>query len=267
MKLVAFLQLRNELESGNLTRCLENCRRWADDIFIYDDCSTDGSQSVYENYTLKKNIIFAKERDFKSELFHKQQLLDLALTTSPDWIGWIDGDTILDRKLTNDCKTILKGITEDYLSAGIHNINMWRHPAYYRADSNFHGPKPKCIFWRASNLMHFRTKKKLHQEQSPLGYKQKMYDLSNNYLLHYGFASYESIVRKYLMYKSLGQSGWLLDRLIDEQTAFDLRHTEKEWFPVENIPKDFDLASKPKPLTYNEIRKFNNWEEYKREVG
>ena len=51
MRLVAFLQLRNELENGNLIRCLENCKKWADDIYIYDDCSDDGSQEIYQKYT------------------------------------------------------------------------------------------------------------------------------------------------------------------------------------------------------------------------
>ena len=98
MRIVAFLQLYNELENGNLVRCLENCTKWADDIYIYDDCSDDGSQDVYLKYTERGNIIFGSERNFKKELFHKQSLLEMALKSRPDWIGWIDGDTTLKRR-------------------------------------------------------------------------------------------------------------------------------------------------------------------------
>jgi len=108
MRLVAFLQLYNELENGNLIRCLENCKRWADDIYIYDDCSTDGSQEVYTQYTEKKNIILGSTHDFSMELFHKQQLLDLVLGSNPQWIGWIDGDCVLCKELTERCKTLGK---------------------------------------------------------------------------------------------------------------------------------------------------------------
>jgi len=43
MKIVAIMQLKDELDKGNLVRCLNNARLWADDIVIYDDCSSDGS--------------------------------------------------------------------------------------------------------------------------------------------------------------------------------------------------------------------------------
>lgn len=105
MKIIAFLQLYNELEKGHLTRCLTNCAQWADEICIYDDCSTDGSEDIYNLYAPPGNIIRGSLRDFAAEQYHKAALLELALSKEPDWIGWIDGDATLDRALTSDPKT------------------------------------------------------------------------------------------------------------------------------------------------------------------
>ena len=97
-KIVAFIQMYNEADKGNLERCLINCKQWADDIVIYDDASTDNSVEVAQKYT--KHIIRGKVNKFCAELDHKQQLLELALTLNPDWIMWMDCDEILDRKGT-----------------------------------------------------------------------------------------------------------------------------------------------------------------------
>jgi hypothetical protein len=92
VKLVAFIQMFNESSRGNLRRCLGNCKQWADDIVIYDDASTDDSVAVAREYT--DHIIVGKENCFRRELYHKEELLEYALTLSPDWIFWIDCDEI-----------------------------------------------------------------------------------------------------------------------------------------------------------------------------
>lgn len=263
MRVVAFLQLHNELENGNLIRCLENCKRWADDIFIYDDCSTDGSQSIYTKYTDPKNIILGRTRDFTDELFHKQQLLDLTIGSKPDWIGWIDGDTILCKQITEDCKGYLRTLDQMGKDGSyLHNLNLWRHPAFYRTDNAFNGLW-HVVFWKNTGRLFYNPIKKLHQQQYPNGL-QSVYRPSDDIpLVHFGFSSYRLIIKKYLTYKSYGQCGWALDRLIDEQTSFALEKSKKHWYPTENLPPDFDTALVPTPMTYNEVRNLQRWEEYK----
>ena len=51
MKIIAFTQMRNEIEKGNLFRYLENAKQWADEIVIYDDVSTDQSVEFARKYT------------------------------------------------------------------------------------------------------------------------------------------------------------------------------------------------------------------------
>lgn len=263
MRLIAFLQLRNEFENGNLIRCLENCKKWADDIYIYDDCSDDGSQDIYLKYTDASKIIMGEKRQFDRELFNKQKLLNLALKSNPQWIGWIDGDTILDRRLTNSCKEILDGVgRKGYGAVKLHNLNLWRHPAFYRLDNRFNDLW-HVVFWKNNGNLHYTPTASLHQRQYPKGIG-KIYALEYGYhLLHYGFSTKKQIVKKYLTYKSYGQSGWDLDRLIDEITSWEVLKVEKECFPLENVPQDYDCIKMPSQLTYNEYRAFNSWEEFK----
>jgi len=63
-------------------------------------------------------------------------------------------------------------------------------------------------------------------------------------LLHYGFASYEDIIRKYRVYKDAGQSGPDLLRLIDERTL-ELAEAESSWFPSHLVRA---TPEEPKPI-------------------
>ena len=256
----AILQLYNELEKGNLVRCLENCKQWADHIYIYDDCSTDGSQEIYLQYTPENNIIFGRERNFKRELFDKQELLELAKSSSPDWIFWQDGDAILDRDLTLNLKQILAQIPERVQGAYLHYINIWRSSSFHRVDNLF-GEGNFLVLWRNENL-EYLPQEGLHLPQFPSSIDiNKLAVLPYN-ILHYGFSSKEQIVRKYLTYKSLGQEGNDLERLIDEYSSFDLVKIPVECFPEENIPKNYLTENKPHPIVYDKYRKFRSYEEY-----
>ncbi len=260
MKIVAFLQLYNEFEKGNLIRCLENCKQWSDEIVIYDDCSDDGSNLIYKEYT--DHVIYGKERKFTSELAHKKELLKLALSLNPDWIGWIDGDVVFDKECTEGKLRLHAeyGSLHNIDAWAFHNINMWRDPSWYRLDNQFNTLNHIC-FWRNNGKLHYVEEEGLHKHQFPRGLDK--IEMSPNKILHYGFASYNNIINKYLTYKSYGQSGYTLDRLIDETSSFDLVKVPKEFFPIENIPTDYDVSRRPIPLTYNEVRNYESWEKYK----
>ena len=102
----------------------------------------------------------------------------------------------------------------------------------------------------------------MHQPQYPIGLNINSRKESNQAIIHYGFSDYEKIVNKYLTYKSYGQTGWDLDRLIDETASYTLEKLPKHIYPPENIPEDYKESIKPEPLTYDEVRQLNTWEEY-----
>lgn len=261
------LQARNESESGHLKRYLENIKKIADEIFIVDDASTDNSLEIYQQYTDKDHILRSEKRNFSNELYLKAALLPIILKSNPDWIVWSDADTILSKDLSD--RHLLAEFLEhlnrnDHDGAYLHNLNMWRHPAFYRYDNQFNGLW-HMVFWKNTGRLHYNPSPGLHQQQFPHGILKPHggRDNPNHELLHYGFASKDDIIRKYLTYKSYGQSGWALDRLIDEQSSFVLRKVPKDLFPAENLPDDYDTVEIPNALTYNEIRHFQSYEEYR----
>lgn len=256
-KIFAFLQLYNEYEKGNLIRCLDNCQQWADEIFIYDDCSTDGSVDIYLKYTDKNNIIIGEKNEFNRELFHKHQLLELTLAKQPDFIGWIDGDDILDKTLTESMQLFLNNLPSNIDGVSLHNINLWRDDRYYRIDNMFNGLH-KINIWRNNGQLSYSPNSGLHQPQHPSG----MNNICSfgNKLLHYGFSTKEAIIRKYLDYKAQGQSGWDLYRLIDEESSFSLEPVPIDWYPTKNIPTT--TGDQPTPIDYDDVRQYNSWTEY-----
>jgi glycosyltransferase involved in cell wall biosynthesis len=252
MKIVAVLQLWNELEKGNLIRCLDNVKQWADQIVIYDDGSTDGSQHVYEEYTTKDLMILSDKNEFANELFHKQEMLELALKLDPDWIGWTDGDAIFDREATYDLPGVIDRLeTMGGDAAYFHNVNLWKSESWYRVDNAWDGLDHVCL-WKNNGSLHYDPVAMLHQNQYPRGLNKILH--TGNRLLHYGFTSREKIVEKYLRYRACGQRGWELDRFLDERTSYMLLKADEDWYPDDALLDDFDDDECPVPETYEGVR-------------
>jgi len=228
LRLVGFLQMYNEQEKGNLERVLNHMKRFCDDIVIYDDGSTDNSIDLASKYT--SHIIKGEKNDFRSELSHKQKLLDLALTLKPDWIIWVDGDEVFDRNgelygIRALCKF---GMEKNIDGFYFQNFNLWKDLKHYRVDETWN--KLWAIkLWRNNNKLKFDIKSGLHQKLHPIGLKKIC--SSDIKLIHYGFSSSENIQQKYEMYKKNDQTGLLLERIKDE-TALKIKKFSRDWFPL-----------------------------------
>lgn len=225
MKIIAFAQLRNEIEKGNLEnwfRSVSVC----DFAYVYDQASTDGSQDYYKHQEfVEVSAELSKVNDFKNESLCKSRLLERLLLEHPDvnWILWIDGDTILDARLQKRdvLEKLLSSAQSDAISLG--HYNLWRNDLYYRVDNAYNGKHEEGIpaLWKNNGNLTFKVNDGLHQDQYPEGLGTHAYDPEdeNRYsLIHRGFATDEQIITKYNIYKSFGQQGWELERLIDETT-------------------------------------------------
>lgn len=210
---------------------------WSDNIVIYDDGSTDGTYEVLLN--AQENappgrevfIIRSDENDFKNEIVHKQILLDRALEIGSDWIMWLDADELIEaggHKMCPDGRKKIRTLMDDVSIDGwsFHEINLWRSDRFYRMDSQFNDGM-FVRMWRNNGRLKYDSRPGLHQRQYPLGV-DKVRD-SDIQILHYGFASDEAILRKYHTYKAHGQTGWALDRIINEDTL-RVRRVNPEWF-------------------------------------
>lgn len=230
VKLVGFVKCFNEGKTGNLERCLKHLSKFCDDVVFCDDSSTDNSLEIAKKYT--KNIIVMPD-EFKKELYHKQKLLELALSLNPDWIVSLDPDEILDRQGELD------GIRKLCHYGNKHNIdsfsflyyNLWKGTKDFRTDELWlKNWQPKL--WKNTGKLKFDVKEGLHLRQYPVGLK--MDRRTDVKIIHYGFATEDRVNKKYSNYQSLGQTGWSLERIKDEKTL-KLKQFSRDWFPLSTM--------------------------------
>jgi len=209
-----------------------------DVIVVYDDCSTEVVRPIYEQFGCV--VIYGLRNEFHRELYHKQQLLYVALTFKPDWVLWFDSDAILGRQFeTRDgAESVLKSCdTQGIHLLHLHNLNLWRSNRSYRVDNAFndlwHG-----VWWKNTGELHYSPVAKLHQKQYPQFWIDRdrvicnsKYPNESGKLIHFGFATDDDIATKYFKYRENGQTGWPLDRLVSEDDKLELQVAPDEWFP------------------------------------
>lgn len=252
MKLIAFIQMHNEAERGNLVRCLDNCRQWADDIVIYDDGSTDNSVEVARRYT--SHVICGQPNCFVRELFHKQQLLEYALSLNPNWIFWIDCDEIVDRAGTlGGLRALAECAPSETMAFGFREVNLWRSETYARTDGLFTGAWFVRL-WRVVPDMKIKTEKGLDRRSYPSHIDS--FSESDIKVIHYKFCDY----KKLLWGAGLGLlsrnelQSVAKDNFILNENKCACYRVPGEWFPPENIPPD--NWSEPKPIPLGDIRAY-----------
>ena len=238
-KIIGFSQLRNEASRGNLEnwfRCMEPC----DHIYIFDQASDDNSKDIYEQYKDKTTVIFSPTNRFTEELFCKAELYKLMLKEHPDvdWVLWLDGDLLLDGRLLKDNnlqKLCNKLDDADVDLPCFGHYNLWRSDNLYRVDNGYHNLHGHWFpLWGKPTTKYFAPKHGLHHGQVPENTtKAAKVDVS---VIHRGFSIDKDIIEKYKNYKALGQTGWALDRLIDEETL------TVEELPSGILPDWFELT-------------------------
>jgi len=240
MKIVGFSQLRNELELGNLEnwfKCMEVC----DEIYIFDQSSTDGSKEFYKQFD-NVHVIESPVNRFSEELKCKSELLKKLLEEQPDtdWIYWIDGDTLMDNRLLENngenIKNLLSSASEQHIDGiFLGHYNLWRSDVWHRVDDqyDYFMQAGRMVFWRNTGALSFPEEEGLHKSQHPQGITKAGRVPFN--LIHRGFATDEQLIYKYNLYKERGQTGWALDRLLKEDGL------TVERVPHEEIPAWMEL--------------------------
>ena len=242
MKVIGFAQLRNELSNGNLDGWFRDMFAVCDKIYIYDQASDDGSLEAYAGYGDKVVVIRSTTNNFENELLCKRVLLQKLLLENPDcdWVFWMDGDTRLDDRLT---KHRLDNLLEEGTQHGVDgfrlgHLNMWRSNCHYRLDNGYHNFHDwgRIPFWRNNGKLEFPNKPGLHHHNEPEGL-DSVVRIDYN-LLHLGFANDSAILARYNLYKSKGQQGPMLDRLIDEEGLWVKKVEDDDILPYESDNTD-----------------------------
>jgi len=252
MKLIGFSQLYNEKEKGNLENWFHCMNSICDKIYIYDQASTDGSREYYKTQD-KARVIYSETNNFKNEIKCKKTLLETLLEeeSDVDWIFWMDGDTILEKKglSRKNIESMLQHFEEkniDGLKLG--HYNLWRSKRHYRIDDSYHSIHDRGVmaFWKNNGNLKFSEKHGLHHFQYPEGIVNPV--RTNLNLIHMGFATDYQIMKKYDTYKERGQKGWALDRILSEET---LRVEELD---KHLIPNWLEVSSEVNPSQLKGIR-------------
>ncbi len=256
-KIVVIAQIYNEMRKGNLERFWKYIQPVCDGLVVYDDGSTDGS---YE-YMLDKAIftLRAGENDFENELNHKKILLEYALKLQPDFILRMDADELLTSNAQIELQNICKYADENNIDAiSFHEINLWRSHSWKRIDNSYNLGWFVRLWRVTPDLMYNETNPGLHQQDYPQSITtiKKTDSVS---VIHYGFDSDRSLAFKYFVYRSYGQTGWALERLLDEKTL-SLEKVNEKLFP----PSLYIDDDKPVQRSFNEA--LESLDDYKQEV-
>lgn len=247
MKLTCMAQIYNELETNNLPRFMDSIKRYCNSLVIYNDGCTDGSidwinNNYHFDYTLDEiHFIHGERNDFRNEIAHKKLMLQKCIDIDSDWIFFIDFDEVIEKRGEDGG---IRGLCEsDKCDAyGFGEVNLWRSESFYRLDAGFNDGK-FCRLWKNTGKLFYDVRPGLHQKQYPDGVDEII--TSDIRVVHYGFSSDNQIIRKYKLYKSHGQSGFALDRLIDERTL-RVSKSNQDWFRNVLIEENFnDVYSAP----------------------
>jgi hypothetical protein len=221
-------------------------------VYVYDQNSDDGSKDVYKDYP-NLVVIESETNDFKNEIVCKGILLEKLLLEQPDtdFILWLDGDSLLDRNLTDNNNELLNVICEHAVKNNIDGIllehyNLWRSDIHYRIDNRYHDlSHGVCALWRNNGKLVFDNINGLHKPQYPKGLEK--FNKVNFGIIHRGFATDYQIMTKYDVYKANGQNGWALDRLLDENTL-DVMTIDKNVLPTWFNITDTELPMKKEKI-------------------
>ena len=291
MKIYAFIQMYNEKITGNLERCLKNCKKWADEIIIYDDKSTDDSVEYAKQFT--KHIILGDKNEWLKETFHKEIMLKYIhnMEIKPDWILWIDCDEILNNDgIINLKKFCAEEFYKNIDAYKFQQINLWRGENYYRTDGLLYNSDGynKCSIgwfvrlWKYNINLSMITDVGLDLRLYPQNIQ--IIEPCNFKIIHYGFSDYKKLMKHigvhlhtkkdlietangeiyvrlanegYEWAKSYVVNGKGLSNMFLNESNLTVEKVPLEWFPEENIPKFECLKPKAFPIEnlipYNEL--------------
>lgn len=254
--IIAQVCMYNEVEKGNLNRCLDNLSLYCDHIVIYDDASTDNSVAVAKTYGA--HIIQGTVNDQYKELAHKKLILEKSLELGATHLFWLDCDEILERWGTEGA---LRGLCENWpdgLDAySFRELNLWRSQTWVRTDTLF--SKARFVrLWKVVPGMDFEIKHGLHLRLYPRTIKKVQ--VAPFSVIHYGFYDYKKMLVKIgasQMNKETLQNCALTNWILDERNCSCFRLPD-DAFPIGCVPIREWEQPQPRPinelLPYSEIQ-------------
>jgi SAM-dependent methyltransferase len=262
VNLVAQVCMFNEVEKGNLDRCLDNLRRYCDRIVIYDDASTDDSVAVAERYGA--HVIRGQVNNQMQELAHKQAILEKSLEFGATHLFWLDCDEVLDRTGTmGGLRDLCRDWPEGVDAFSFPEINLWRSQTWQRLDSLF--TKARFVrLWKVTPEISFNVREGVHKQLYPATI-QNVQEAPFG-VIHYGFHDYKKMMVKIGAHQmdrdalhrcaEFGIDGQGANWILDERRCA-CRKLPDSIFPPGCLPPDIKKRPLPRPIaalkTYDRI--------------
>lgn len=185
-----------------LQKSLVSTSKFADEIVIFDDNSTDDTVQVAKSF--KKVVHVEEKKDKFDELKDRRELLLIAKSRNPDWIIIIDGDEILEDKFTRTHIEKLMHPTNPHTkSYGMHWYTYFLGETHWRTDGTF-GNMRGCRLFKNEPHQFIAEGgfKGLHCGTIP-PFPPENVQWTNTRIKHYGYSSPEECKRKFFFYSNL----------------------------------------------------------------
>jgi glycosyltransferase involved in cell wall biosynthesis len=201
-KLTAGIRVKNsELWAEE---CLSSLSRFADEVVILDDGSTDRTVEICRGFP-KVTRLVRWPKSFFHEGIDRNVVLALAKDTEPDWIVFLDIDEVFEDRIAEDIQAMMS--MEDCGVWGFHMLHFWRSRTHFRVDGQ----------WGQETLYHIHPR--LVRNVPGLVFPPQMIHgahvlgtegrglLSGHFIKHYGYAYADEVARKYERYRQLDPQG------------------------------------------------------------
>jgi len=105
MKLVGITRIRNE--EGIIQNTLDHVAKFVDEVYVYDDASTDNTAEICENHKIVSEIFKNYTWDSsvngraKAEGIMRQTLYEVAVRNGADWVYCFDADEYIEFNQTD----------------------------------------------------------------------------------------------------------------------------------------------------------------------
>jgi hypothetical protein len=212
---IAFLgALRVKNEARHLREVLESILPLCEQVFVFDDHSTDSTVAICQSYGDRVHV-YPSPFEGLDEARDKNYLLDRVIAVRPGWVLWIDGDEVLERSGPDQ----LRRATLDARRTAVFSLAIayvWDDPGRVRVDGifgRFTRPSLFRLEGQPVERLRFRASGfggNFHCGNVPQGLVGDVRQI-NVRLKHYGYMTAEQRQAKYAWYTAHDPNNTLED--------------------------------------------------------